>query len=96
MPKLPVVIGVLEYGEVRLFDSMDQVMREWAPYPPTWPPKSSFSTIPTAFGWSQSSRAVAALDFAKISRRLHCVVTRLLTRPWIDRPCPFRSNEPGA
>ena len=33
MPKLPVVIGVLEYGEVRLFESMDQVMREWGPYP---------------------------------------------------------------
>jgi len=33
MPKLPMVIGVLEYGEVRLFESMDQVMREWGPYP---------------------------------------------------------------
>ena len=33
MPKLPVVIGVLEYGEVRLFESLDQVMREWGPYP---------------------------------------------------------------
>ena len=32
MPKLPVVIGVLEYGEVRLFESMDQVMKEWGPY----------------------------------------------------------------
>ena len=29
---LPVVIGVLEYGEVRLFESMDQVMKEWGPY----------------------------------------------------------------
>ena len=33
MPKLPMVIGVLEYGEVRLYESMDQVMREWGPYP---------------------------------------------------------------
>ena len=33
MPKLPMVIGVLEYGEVRLFESMDHVMREWGPYP---------------------------------------------------------------
>ena len=27
------VIGVFEYDEVRLFESMDQVMREWGPYP---------------------------------------------------------------
>ena len=33
MPKLPMVIGILEYGEVRLFESLDQVMREWGPYP---------------------------------------------------------------
>jgi hypothetical protein len=32
MPKLPVVIGVLEHGEVRLFESMDQVMRDWGQY----------------------------------------------------------------
>lgn len=33
MPKLPLVIGVLEYGEVRLYESTDQVLREWGPYP---------------------------------------------------------------
>ncbi len=33
MPKLLIVIGVLEYGEVRLYESMDQVMKDWGPYP---------------------------------------------------------------
>ena len=27
------IIGVLEYGEIRIFDDIDHVMREWGPYP---------------------------------------------------------------
>jgi hypothetical protein len=27
------IIGALEYGEIRIFDDIDHVMREWGPYP---------------------------------------------------------------
>jgi hypothetical protein len=27
------IIGVLEHGEIRIFDGIDHVMREWGPYP---------------------------------------------------------------
>lgn len=26
------IFGILEYGEVRLFDDLDEVLREWGPY----------------------------------------------------------------